>query len=75
MTREGVDTATVQALYADWQQAAFAQLGGPIPAAVLDDLQKKYEDKLGKAVARRGCAPGTTPSFSRRDRGGGTGSG
>jgi hypothetical protein len=74
MTREGVDTATVQALYADWQQAAFA-LGDPIPAVVLDDLHKKYEGKLGKAVARRGCAPGTTPRFCRRDRGGGTGSG
>jgi hypothetical protein len=55
MTREGVDTATVQALYADWQQAAFAQLG-VVPSRPPCSMTCTRSTRASSARPSRGAA-------------------
>ena len=49
LAREGVDAATVQHLYTDFERAVISNGGQRPSAGVLDILQAKYEKSIGKA--------------------------
>jgi hypothetical protein len=51
LANEGVDAATVQSLYGDFERAVIGNGGARPSDAVLDVLQQKYEKQLGKATA------------------------